>query len=217
MNQNELVNKYNQLVANYKKVTDLNEKIKKQNYQLKQLNKQYKLKIDELEQEIYHISTLNDNEMTLKQFKIKYLSQSYDAQDMPKKAGIYAYFNTKTSQLYIGQSVNMYNRLKQHFRRGSLKIDGHDSEFSNESDWKFYVLEYIPRNDKKRLDEREAYWIALGKVAVSDKQVYDTEGVNKFIESMNDPSIKSRDIQTSQIIEGQGELTNRTRGNNVRM
>lgn len=217
MNQKELINKYNQLLINYKKVVELNEKIKNQNYQLKMINQNYQDKINELEEEIYHISNLDDNEMTLKQFRFKYLSQSYDAQDMPKKAGIYAYFNTKTNQLYIGQSVNMYNRLKQHFRRGSLKIDGHDSEFNNESDWKFYVLEYIPRNDKKKLDEREAYWIALGKVAVSDKNVYDNEGVNQFIESMNDPSIKSRDISTSQVIKGKGELTNRTRGNNVRM
>lgn len=217
MNQKELINKYNQLLINYKKVVELNEKIKNQNYQLKMINQNKQDKINELEEEIYHISNLDDNEMTLKQFRFKYLSQSYDAQDMPKKAGIYAYFNTRTNQLYIGQSVNMYNRLKQHFRRGSLKIDGHDSEFNNESDWKFYVLEYIPRNDKKKLDEREAYWIALGKVAVSDKNVYDNEGVNQFIESMNDPSIKSRDISTSQVIKGKGELTNRTRGNNVRM
>lgn len=217
MNQKELINKYNQLLINYKKVVELNEKIKNQNYQLKMINQNQQDKINELEEEIYHISNLDDNEMTLKQFRFKYLSQSYDAQDMPKKAGIYAYFNTRTNQLYIGQSVNMYNRLKQHFRRGSLKIDGHDSEFNNESDWKFYVLEYIPRNDKKKLDEREAYWIALGKVAVSDKNVYDNEGVNQFIESMNDPSIKSRDISTSQVIKGKGELTNRTRGNNVRM
>lgn len=202
MNQKELINKYNQLLINYKKVVELNEKIKNQNYQLKMINQNKQDKINELEEEIYHISNLDDNEMTLKQFRFKYLSQSYDAQDMPKKAGIYAYFNTRTNQLYIGQSVNMYNRLKQHFRRGSLKIDGHDSEFNNESDWKFYVLEYIPRNDKKKLDEREAYWIALGKVAVSDKNVYDNEGVNQFIESMNDPSIKSRDISTSQVIKG---------------
>ena len=69
----------------------------------------------------------------------------------------------------------------------------------------------------EKLDEREAYWIALGKNAVSDKKVYDEEGVNQFIEALNNPDLKASDIKTSQTIKGTGELTNRTRGNNVRM
>ena len=217
MNHNQLIEQYNQLLNNYRKITQVNRRLGIENQKLKDQLVNYQSKVKSLEDEISRISALGPHELTLRQFRQKYLSQSYDANDMPKKAGIYAYFNTKTNQLYIGQSVNMYNRLKQHFRRGSLKIDGHDSEFSNESDWKFYVLEYIPRDNKKKLDEREAYWIALGKSAVSDKNIHNHENINQFVKSLNDPTVKSREIETSKTIKGEGELTNRTRGNNVRM
>lgn len=217
MDQENLKSNYQKLLHNYKKAISQNKTLKKKNQILKDQYLYYKNRTFELENEIYEISQLDDDEMTLSQFKARYLKINYDADDMPKRAGIYAYFNTDTKQLYIGQSVNMYNRLKQHFRRGSLKIDGHDSEFSDQSSWEFYVLEYIARDDKKKLDEREAYWIALGKNAVSDKKVYDEEGVNQFIKALNNPDLKTSDIKTSQTIKGKGELTNRTRGNNVRM
>lgn len=217
MNDKEIINEYQKLAKSYKMILKKHKEILSNNKQLKiQLHQLMKAN-QKLKQEIYDMSQLEDDEMTLTQFKIRYLTNRYESDDMPKKAGIYAYFNEKTNQLYIGQSVNMYNRLKQHFRRGLLKIDGHDSEFSDQSSWKFYVLEYINRKDKKRLDEREAYWIALGKAAVSDKTIHNQEGVNQFINALNDPTIKSRDIETSQTIKGQGELTNRTRGNNIRM
>lgn len=202
--------KYNKLLNDYKKVLRLNQQIGEQNVKLKQ-------EINEIREEMANMSNFSVDQITLDQFKKMYLTQRYTSKDMPSKAGIYAYFNNKTKQLYIGQSVNMRNRLKQHFRRGSLKIDGHDSEFTDQSDWSFYVLEYIPRENKKKLDDREAFWIALGKLAVSDKTVHDYQAVNQFTQSLKDPHTKSRNIKTSKKIKGQGELTNRTRGNNVRM
>ena len=152
----------------------------------------------------------------LDQFKANFLTTSFSAKTMPKVGGIYAYYNETNDLLYIGQSVNMGNRLKQHFRNGKIKVNGHDSEFSSEEGWKFYVLEYIDRNDKQKLDEREAYWIAMGKVATSNKTIIDKKQMKKFSERLKTGQ-SSLDLQITRNIKQKGNLTNRTRGNNIKM
>lgn len=169
------------------------------------LNKKYK-----------ELLILPKNSFNLEQFKANYLTTPFDENTMPKVGGIYAYYNTKKHLLYIGQSVNMGNRLKQHFRNGKIKVNGHDSEFSSKDGWKFYVLEYIDRNDKKKLDEREAYWIAMGKVATSDKTVIDKSQMKEFSKRLKNRE-SSLDLSVTKKIKQKGNLTNRTRGNNVKM
>lgn len=159
---------------------------------------------------------LPKNSFNLDQFKANYLTTAFDEDTMPRVGGIYAYYNTQSNLLYIGQSVNMGNRLKQHFRNGKIKVNGHDSEFSSKDGWKFYVLEYIDRNDKKKLDEREAYWIAMGKVATSDKTVIDKSQMKEFSKRLKNRE-SSLDLSVTKKIKQKGNLTNRTRGNNVKM
>lgn len=152
----------------------------------------------------------------LDQFKANFLTTRYTAETMPKVGGIYAYYNEKSNLLYIGQSVNMGNRLKQHFRNGKIKVNGHDSEFSSKDGWKFYVLEYIDRNDKQKLDEREAYWIAMGKVATSNKTVIDLKKLKEFKKRLKNGQ-SSIDLKITNNIKQKGNLTNRTRGNHIKM
>lgn len=162
------------------------------------------------------ILSLPKNKLNLDQFVNNYLTTEFTETTMPKSGGIYAYFNPNTEQLYIGQSVNMKNRLKQHFRNGKIKINGHDSEFSDISGWKFYVLEYIDRNNKTKLNDREAYWIAIGKDAVSNKELLNVDEAKKLKQLIkNNNSIK--DLSLVSLLEQPGELTNRTRGNNINM
>lgn len=177
-----------------------------------------KLKNDytHLDKKYKELLILPKDSFNLDQFKANYLTTAFDEDTMPKVGGIYAYYNQKSQLLYIGQSVNMGNRLKQHFRNGKIKVNGHDSEFSSKDGWSFYVLEYIDRNDKKKLDEREAYWIAMGKVATSDKTVIDQSQMKEFSKRLKNRE-SSLDLTVTKKIKQKGNLTNRTRGNNVKM
>lgn len=180
--------------------------------QISELNEQLKI----IKSERDNLLKLSPNEFTMSQFVTSYLTNKFTIKTMPKKSGIYAYFNRKTSQLYVGQSVNMGNRLIQHFRNGKIKISGHDSEFVNSDDWEFYVLEYIHRDDKQKLDDREAYWIAMAKVASSQKTLIDKSAITKYEKSLKSGK-RGNDLEISKMTKREGVVTNRTRGNNVRM
>lgn len=195
----------------------------RENLILKQQLDKYKAEVLQLQKEnallnkkYQELLILPKNSFNLDQFKANYLTTAFDEDTMPRVGGIYAYYNTQSNLLYIGQSVNMGNRLKQHFRNGKIKVNGHDSEFSSKDGWKFYVLEYIDRNDKKKLDEREAYWIAMGKVATSDKTVIDKSQMKEFSKRLKNRE-SSLDLSVTKKIKQKGNLTNRTRGNNVKM
>lgn len=195
----------------------------RENLMLKQELNNCKAKITQLknqnallDKKYKELLILPKNSFNLEQFKANFLTTPFDEKTMPRVGGIYAYYNTKTNLLYIGQSVNMGNRLKQHFRNGKIKVNGHDSEFSSKDGWTFYVLEYIDRNDKKKLDEREAYWIAMGKVATSDKTVIDKSQMKEFSKRLKNRE-SSLDLSVTKKIKQKGNLTNRTRGNNVKM
>ena len=80
------------------------------------------------------------------------------------KSGIYAITNLDNKKMYIGQSNNIGDRLKQHIKCGigidtpvnsklykSMKEDGVEN-------FSFEVLERCP---KEELNEKEKYWISL--------------------------------------------------------
>lgn len=195
----------------------------KQNVELtlkvKTLEKQVKtLKstIKTLEKELNQSKNLAPNEFTLSQFVSAYLYNKFTIKSMPKRSGIYAYYNRKKSLLYVGQSVNMGNRLIQHFRNGKIKISGHDSEFNDEKEWEFYVLEYIDRNNKQLLDDREAYWIAMAKVASSQKTIINKKSMSQYEKSLKSGK-NGNHLQISKKTKREAVVTNRTRGNNVRL
>lgn len=79
--------------------------------------------------------------------------------------GIYAIVCTKTWRSYVGQSVNIERRTKDHFQR--LRISAHtnpslNSDFEKYGEDSFYieVLEIV--TDKSLLINREKYWSAFG-------------------------------------------------------
>ena len=194
------------------------EKLKKENEELRNENQCLTQEVDFLNFELDQALSLPIDQITFSQFKLRYLSSSVTVKTMPRSGGIYAYYNNSTEQIYIGQSKNMQSRLKQHFKRGSLKVSGHDSQFVDNSEWSYYVLEYIDKNDKQKLDDREAYWIALAKLALSDKDRYDDSQTKEAVQSIFDDDIRSAfDINNNDKMYQQGQVTNRTRGNNIRM
>ena len=65
-----------------------------------------------------------------------------------KRIGIYRIFHIRTGRSYIGQSVDIYERIRQHFYP-SGKFGP-----SKSMDW-----EILEECDKESLTERENYWI----------------------------------------------------------
>lgn len=79
-----------------------------------------------------------------------------------KKCGIYKITNKQTGQIYIGQSVNIQDRIKQHIKCG-LGIDApatnklyNKMQDSNLQYWTFELLEEC---SKEKLNEKERFWI----------------------------------------------------------
>ena len=94
--------------------------------------------------------------------------------------GIYKITNLKTKQCYIGQSVNVQDRMKQHIKCGL----GIDSSISNkfynamqkDGPWSF-SFELLEECSKEKLNEKEKQWINIFQ---SDKFGYNsTKGNSK--------------------------------------
>ncbi|MCO4346324.1 GIY-YIG nuclease family protein [Staphylococcus agnetis] len=162
---------------------------------LERENKHLRQEVEALKFELQQAIDLPLEAITLEQFRLRYLRKKETMETMPPLSGIYAYFNPTTDQIYIGQSKNMKRRLQQHFRQGSIKLSGHDCQFVNNGEWTYHVLDFIDSNDKRLLDEREAYWIAVARVAISP--VYDYRE------------------NTPKILQRSGSIVNKTRGNNI--
>ena len=90
---NELVDKHNQLIDRYKAVL----------------------------QEKANECSLEPDKITYERF-CRELRLKFAFDKMPDKSGIYAYRNTHTHDIYVGQSVNMKKRLIQHFRHVSVSL-----------------------------------------------------------------------------------------------
>ena len=78
------------------------------------------------------------------------------------KSGIYMIKNTKNNKCYIGQSKNVYKRMKEHkqtmkYKRENKKFNK-DLEKYNIKDFKFEILELC---DIKKLNKREEYYSNL--------------------------------------------------------
>lgn len=173
-------------------------------------------RIAHLEKEVEMLRQLPPYQFSLSQFCATFLTNKFTPKTMPTASGIYAYYKPSTKELYIGQSVNMKRRLQQHFRRGKIVVSGHDAQFVDNNDWEFYVLEYIHKSKKSLLNDREAYWIALAKVAVSDKTIENKTALKETVSRLRKGQAV-RGIQVTETVKADGTLTNATRGNNVRM
>ena len=81
--------------------------------------------------------------------------------DNERKSGIYCIENIQNNKKYIGQSINVHIRIKEHINK--LRKNKHQNSHLQKS-WnkygeeyfKFYVLEYC---DVDTLDDREIYYI----------------------------------------------------------
>lgn len=75
--------------------------------------------------------------------------------------GIYKITNLKTNQCYIGQSVDLRNRLRDHIKAG-LGISSSNNKFYTEMKTigpESFMYEIIEKCDRSQLNEREKYWI----------------------------------------------------------
>lgn len=95
------------------------------------------------------------------------------------KCGIYKITNLQTNQCYIGQSVNIAERWKQHIKCG-LGIEASAtnklySAMQKDGVWNFSfeLMEECPR---ELLNEKEKFWIEMFR---SDKLGYNTTGGNR--------------------------------------
>lgn len=118
--------------------------------------------------------------------------------------GIYKFENKTNGKIYIGQSINIEKRLKEHIN---------NSQNSNTKDYstKFYrairkygikdfTFEIIEEVSKEKLNEREAYWVASYN---SYKNGYNSnQGGERVTENQeNHPMAKLSNIQALEIKE----------------
>ena len=75
--------------------------------------------------------------------------------------GIYKITNLKTNKCYIGQSLNLRNRIRDHIKAG-LGISSSNNRFYSEMKNKgpeSFSYEILEECDKNKLNERERFWI----------------------------------------------------------
>ena len=83
------------------------------------------------------------------------------------KSGIYIIQNNINSKKYVGKSINIYNRIKQHVTNLNTRCIDENPHLINawhkygRRNFSYYVIEYIYEEDKKiletKLKERELY------------------------------------------------------------
>ncbi len=86
-----------------------------------------------------------------------------------EKAGIYVIENIKNNKVYVGKSLNIYNRIKNHITLLNKKSPKENRHLINawhkykRNNFIYYVVEYIDRINKeeknKKLKESELYWM----------------------------------------------------------
>lgn len=86
--------------------------------------------------------------------------------DFKEKSGIYCLENIITGDKYIGSSINLFKRRREHFYQLKTKVHGNirlqvSYEKHGKDNFIFYVIE--PVEDKHKLIEREQHYIDLLK------------------------------------------------------
>lgn len=202
---------YNKVLSDAQKFYAQSNYLKQHVQQLEAVLRQKDEEISQLNHTINELENIDAFDLTFNQLKSLF-GTSFKANNMPQASGIYGYINHSTKEVYVGQSVNMGRRLKQHARSGKIVIAGKSKHFTEDDiDWTYHVLDYIDRDDKEMLDIREAHWIAIAKLATLDKVVIDGGKLKKYVNGETD------DIDFYQKYDGKGEVTNKTRGNNIQM
>lgn len=82
----------------------------------------------------------------------------HNIESYPQTKGIYMYQHKRSGKCYIGKSLNMQRRAKQHFSDSSkATVDVH---FKRCRDYNFYILEELkPSATAKDLHQAERFWI----------------------------------------------------------
>lgn len=78
---------------------------------------------------------------------------------IPKESGIYKIYWDECSFFYYGQSVNLYNRHKEHKHRFKKSIHNNkfmQNVFNKYGDFKIEIVQLVP---KEQLDKTEQYYI----------------------------------------------------------
>lgn len=81
------------------------------------------------------------------------------------KVGIYAIINMINNKIYIGKSINIYQRMKEHITRLNTKNKDENIHLIRawhkygKNNFKYIVLEYIDDPNEDILKHRELYWI----------------------------------------------------------
>ena len=80
---------------------------------------------------------------------------------MKKKCGIYQIRNLANGKLYIGQSIDLYSRMRAHLNnlRGKRHRNSHLQRSYDKYGEKFFEFKIIEECSSKLLDDREIYWV----------------------------------------------------------
>jgi group I intron endonuclease len=81
-----------------------------------------------------------------------------------KRCGIYCIRNIINNKVYVGKSINIYERMRVHINYLNKKSSNENAHFINSwhkygrNSFEYSVLEDLPRNEEL-IKERELYWI----------------------------------------------------------
>lgn len=129
-----------------------------------------------------------------------------------EKSGVYCIFNTITGKKYIGSSVNIYNRMHEHFHLLN-KGEAHNPNLQKEWNengkdaFKFQVLEYC---QKDKLLDREQYYIDFMLPEYNCGQAR-----NAFINKPMSDETKQRISETLKQKYASGELIGKYYGSSM--
>lgn len=112
-----------------------------------------------------------------------------------KNSGIYKIVNTLNNEIYIGQSKNFKHRKNTHFNNPLLLSITNYYGMNVDEIFDFSVLEYIPKNDKNRLNERESYWKDFYGITINKiKPITSKEQREKYVEKYLSSNLSRREF-----------------------